>query len=178
MNYSTIITRSSTRHFNLFFSTALLIVLFATLLFSSMATAHANEVVGLNDDEQAALTLINDYRREHGLGELVLQENLIATARWMSQDLANKNYFSHIDSQGRDPFQRQQDFGYTGAWKGENLAAGMSASGDVLTQWKDSPAHNDNLLRPEYKQVGISRYQNPESTYQYYWAITFGSMEP
>ena len=37
--------------------------------------------------------------------------------------MASKNYFSHTDSLGRDPFTRMNAFGYSASAMGENIAA-------------------------------------------------------
>ncbi len=130
---------------------------------------------GLVPEEQVIISLINDYRRSNGLGELTTQANLIEAARWMSKDMGDKNYFNHNDSQGRDPFQRISDFGFNSDFEGENLAAGHESAVETLIQWKNSPAHNTELLTREYTLLGISRYQNPGSTFKFYWSLDFGN---
>jgi uncharacterized protein YkwD len=128
----------------------------------------------LDGEEQAFVRVINDYRRANGLGELAYQPNIEQAAHWMSKDMAEKNYFSHTDSLGRDPFKRMEAFNYKGGWMGENLAAGKGSAGDVLIQFKNSAAHNANLLKPQYKKIGVARYNLPGSAYGWYWTVDFG----
>ncbi len=90
--------------------------------------------------------------------------------------MANNNYFSHTDSLGRDPFTRMAFFGYdTSGYSGENIAAGYATASDTFTQWKNSAAHNANMLDPNYFSLGVGRASNPNSTYGWYWTTDFGS---
>lgn len=130
-----------------------------------------------NDSEELAfLGLINAYRASNGLNALTISTNLNRGSAWMTQDLADNNYFAHTDSLGRSAYARAIDCGYpTGA--GENLAAGTnwSSSGSAMTAWQNSPGHNANMLGTYYQQIGIARYYKAGSQYGWYWATTFGS---
>src|SRR5438128_11472938 len=79
-----------------------------------------------DSEEWAFLSLINNFRAQNGLGPLQVSAGLESSSKWMSGDMAAKNYFSHTDSLGRDPFVRMTAFGYVGNWRGENIAAGYS----------------------------------------------------
>ena len=128
----------------------------------------------LDDEEQNFISIINNYRKSQGLGTLTFQPNMENAANWMSKDMGEKNYFSHTDSMGRDPFKRMADFNYKGGWMGENLAAGKGSAQDAFTQFKNSPGHNANMLRAQYNHIGVARYNVPGSTYGWYWTVDFG----
>jgi hypothetical protein len=135
-----------------------------------------NNPYGLGSEEIAVLDLINRYRRENGKQPLSLSPALIQVSRWMSQDMANKNYLGHTDSLGRDPFKRLADFGYpSNSYRGENLAAGFELAAGAIEGWKNSPGHNRNLLLNEFKYIGISRVFNPDTGYKWFWSTEFGS---
>ncbi|HXG36716.1 MAG TPA: CAP domain-containing protein [Dehalococcoidia bacterium] len=126
-------------------------------------------------EEQTLVSLINNYRASRGLSSLSVSGTLTNAAVWMSQDMATKDYFSHTDSLGRDPFQRMADFGYSyNNWMGENLAAAPPDAATVLQLWTASPTHNAVLLNPNFQVVGIGRAYNAASTYGWYWAADFG----
>jgi hypothetical protein len=96
----------------------------------------------------------------------------------MSRDMAEKDYFSHTDSLGRDPFQRMADLGYNyNAWKGENLAAGSDTPQMTFQLWRDSPGHNANMLNPNFVVVGLAKAHGSDSTYGWYWAADFGGYD-
>ncbi len=137
--------------------------------------APSRPVAALDSEEMQQLVLINQYRAANGLGTLTINETLNQSARWMSQDMAAKNYFSHTDSLGRDPMSRVAAFGYTyNTWKGENLAAGVAAAQDAFSYWKSSPGHNTNMLNPNFTVIGIARVYGEGTTFGWYWSTDFG----
>lgn len=156
-------------------SRLLSLVLFFILTFAFAALSFA-QTPTLDAEELAFLTLINDYRAANGAGPLKASIALTNAAKWMSADMATKNYFSHTDSQGRDPFVRMAAFGYNyNSYRGENIAAGYADATNTFNQWKNSPGHNQNMLNPNYTVIGIGRAYSGSSTYRYYWTTDFGS---
>jgi len=155
-----------------FFISTLLLVL-VTLALPSRTFAQTPT---LDAEEQAFLKLINDYRAQNGAGPLKVSIALTNASKWMSSDMAAKNYFSHTDSLGRDPFVRMAAFTYGyNSYRGENIAAGFSDAVNTFNQWKNSPGHNQNMLNPNYQVIGIGRASGPSSTYGWYWTTDFGS---
>ena len=129
---------------------------------------------GLDSEENNLLNLLNQYRQSNGKPTLSLNSNLTTAARWLSNDMATKNYFDHVDSQGRDFVARLAAFGYNGnTYKGENIAAGFNTGLDVLEGWRGSASHNANMLDPMYHVVGIARIQN-SATHEWYWTLDLG----
>ncbi len=129
----------------------------------------------LDAEEQAFLTLINNYRQQNGLGTLTVDTKLQDASEWMSIDMGVNAYFSHTDSLGRDPWTRMAFFGYNyNTWKGENLAAGTSSAQTAFNLWQDSPGHNANMLGANYTAIGIARRYTAESPYLWYWTTDFG----
>jgi uncharacterized protein YkwD len=156
-----------------------LFLAFILLALATLATAAAGMPRGAeaaqDSEEQAFLTLINNYRTQNGLGTLSLNTQLNNSAEWMSEDMATNNYFSHTDSLGRDPFQRMAAFGYNyNTWKGENLAAGTDTAQAAFNIWKNSPGHNANMLNANFKVIGIARIYSAGTTYGWYWTNDFG----
>ena len=140
------------------------------------ATATLLPAQSLDSEQALFLTLINNYRAQNGLGALQVSPALQQAAQWMSTDMAAKNYFSHTDSLGRDPFQRMAAFNYRYSPAGENLAAGNSGAQATFTQWQSSPGHNQNMLNPGYRAIGIGRAYNAGSSYRWYWTTNFGGV--
>lgn len=125
--------------------------------------------------EGTFLAMLNAYRQEHGVGPLAEDPALAAAAEWMSADMGANAYFSHTDSLGRDPFQRMAAFGYGGnTWKGENLLAGTADPAEALRLWQGSAGHDANLLRPEFRVIGIGRVYTAGSPFGWYWTTDFG----
>ena len=135
----------------------------------------------LSGEEQALLEYVNAYRIENGLNPLTISATLTEAARWMSQDMGDRDYFSHTDSLGRSPFQRMAASGYDceayNTWCGENLAAGVAAGSETFELWRNSPGHNGNMLNPNYVVAGISAVFNQDSTYGWYWTLDLGGFD-
>ena len=151
-------------------------VVFTTMLCllpSSAAIAAGED--DLDTEEREFLRLINNYRASNGLPALVNSRVLSAAANWMSTDMANKNYFNHTDSLGRDPFVRMSALGYGfNTWRGENIAAGRASAAEAFDQWRNSPGHDANMRQTNFKVIGIARAYAAGSTYKWYWTTDFG----
>ncbi len=130
---------------------------------------------GLDAEEAALLTIVNLFRNQNGLAGFALSPTLITTSTWMSTDLATRNpaEFSHTDSLGRNPFARMCAMNYCSGWRGENIAGGIADAAGVFLLWRDSPGHRENLLRPEFRAIGIARVAGPNS-FHWYWTTDFG----
>ncbi|HEY1342283.1 MAG TPA: CAP domain-containing protein, partial [Bryobacteraceae bacterium] len=138
----------------------------------------------LDSEEWAFLTLINNFRAQNGLGALQVSVGLENAAKWMSGDMAAKNYFSHTDSLGRSTGTRLAALGYPYSPWGENLAAGYADAQSAFTGWLNACdpdgsgnctyAHRQNMLGAGYKVIGIARAFGSGSSYGWYWATDFG----
>jgi len=149
--------------------------LFLVLAASVLVTSPAPSAEALDSEEQAFLGIINNYRAQNGLEPLALDPQLNGVARWMADDMAKNDYFSHTDSLGRDPFARMDAMGYTyNTWRGENLVAGTEEAQASFEMWTGSPGHNANMLGANYTVIGIARAYNSGSTFGWYWATEFG----
>jgi len=127
-------------------------------------------------EERAFLDLINDYRRKNGAGNLSLQNQLGAAADHHSQDMADKNYFSHQLSNGDSAEKNIERFGYTNwSFVGENIAAGQETANAVMDAWKSSPEHDRGMRDKNFTEIGIGRAYSNGSKYGWYWTTTFGS---
>jgi uncharacterized protein YkwD len=157
---------------------ALLALPLATNRVHALANCSAGDV-SLDAEEQAFLALINQYRTSHGLGVLTISPDLQRSATWMAVDMGAKNYFGHTDSLGRSPWTRMADCGVAAAG-GENLAGGTSKStgADAFEMFRNSPPHNDNMLFPGFREIGIARAYTPGSRLGWYWATDFGNGSP
>lgn len=152
-----------------------LVVMLSTA-FMLAFTRAAQAAPKIDKVERAQLRVINRYRKENGLKPVRLDKRLSKVAHWMGRDMVANDYFSHVDQLGRDPFARLLDFKYPDdTWRGENLAAGSEDAEGAFTQWRESEAHNRNMLNGNYRAIGIARVYDPSSEYGWYWVTEFGS---
>lgn len=148
---------------------------FSLLFTIVIAFGAQTRAQSLDAEEQTMLRLINEYRAQNGLGQLAASIAVTRASEWHSADMAAKNYFSHIDSQGRNPFVRMAAFGYNyQTAMGENIAAGYNDAVRTFNQWKNSAGHNATMLNPNYKVIGIAREYGASTIYKWYWTTDFG----
>lgn len=129
----------------------------------------------VDDEEQAFLRLINDYRGRNNAPALTISPALTRAATWMAYDLSTRSGLAHSDSLGRTPWLRMPDCGYA-IPGGENLAAGTNRSGAqwALDAWIASPSHREVMLARDFAAIGIARVYVEGSRYGWYWVTDFG----
>src|SRR5215218_6470113 len=110
----------------------------------------------------ATLCLLNGERADHGLAPLAPNGRLAAAAKPYAADLVAGSYFSHTGRDGSGLFDRVKRTGYlprdAGWVLGENLAwgtGGLATPGSIMQAWMNSPGHRENILNPEFREVGI-----------------------
>jgi uncharacterized protein YkwD len=110
--------------------------------------------------EAALLALLNQERVERGLQPLRADERLRVSARAHARDMLKRGYFAHATPEGASPFDRMTAVGARYGTAGENLALAPTAeiAHDGLMK---SPGHRENILRPEFRRVGIGALRAP-----------------
>jgi uncharacterized protein YkwD len=121
--------------------------------------------------ETEQMRLMNQDRVQHGLSPLECHLGLVGVAHDYSETMAVDSYFSHIDRQGRQPWDRVNEAGISG-WRAiaENIAYGQSTPAAVQEAWMDSPGHRANILNGTYTHIGVGAY-NHNGTW--YWTQVF-----
>jgi len=127
--------------------------------------------------------LVNKERAKRGLSALSKDKRLNKVARKYSQDMVNRNFFSHNDPDGRSFYDRYKAEGYecsirsgtTSCMGAENIAQSNLFSSyiykdgktffnwstedkiaeSVVKQWMSSKGHKANILTPYFKRQGI-----------------------
>jgi len=160
--------------------------------------------------EQQLLVLVNQYRAsgatcggvsKPAVGALTMESHLRCAARLHSQDMGERDYFSHTtwnpsgtvctdNSEcttgnscgkkgeettlrcGKGPGIRFDEAGVeTGTW-GENIAAGSSTAAGTMTQWMNSTGHCNNIMNGNFHTIGVG-YASVSGS-PYYWTQAFG----
>ncbi len=104
--------------------------------------------------EAEMLRLVNIERAKVGLRALKINEPLKQVAREHAKDMFARGYFSHDTPEGKDPFDRMDEAGIHYLTAGENLALAPTIE-LAHTGLMNSPKHKENILYPEFGQVGI-----------------------
>ncbi|AZT89647.1 SafA/ExsA family spore coat assembly protein [Caldicellulosiruptor changbaiensis] len=109
----------------------------------------------LNVLENEVIKLTNQERAKVGLPALKTNWQLSRVARFKSQDMANKNYFSHYSPTYGSPFKMMESFGLKFMAAGENIAYGQRSAQEVVRAWMSSPGHRANILSPSFTEIGV-----------------------
>ncbi len=140
--------------------------------------------INVNILESRIHDLINEKRRQKGLSSLRYDSKLAYIAQKHSQDMANKNFFDHINPNGEDPTARGLKSGYRcykdyGSYYEEGLAENFFQNNlydsvtyyngipsydwntleeiaqSTVNGWMNSPGHRQNILTSTYDKEGI-----------------------
>lgn len=121
--------------------------------------------------EEQVLNLVNQERQKVGLKPLAMDWELARVARMKSQDMANKNYFSHTSPTYGSPFDMMKQFGISFRTAGENIASGQRTPEEVMQSWMNSQGHRANILKPDYTHLGVGYYRG--GSYGHMWTQMF-----
>lgn len=136
-------------------------------------------VTFLSNSETELIRLVNEYRVANGLNALEVRADLNKSARYKSKAMIEHNYFSHDNPQdGNVSFSGLMinvfKYNHYSSF-GENLASqfggGTNGSAEkYFLQWKNSPGHNDNMLNPNWKYmgIGVANTSKAGSAFKYY----------
>jgi uncharacterized protein YkwD len=105
--------------------------------------------------EYQLFDLTNAARVNHGLSVLSWEEAVRKTARDHSKDMADNNYFSHTNLEGKSPFDRMTEDNITYRMAGENLATGQLSSIFAHEGLMNSLGHRKNILQTDFKSLGV-----------------------
>lgn len=100
--------------------------------------------------------LINAYRKEQHRSPLLPHPSLEASAQLKLQDMIAKKYYRHQDATNTPSWYlfKKAHYDYTSA--GENLSFGLQSPWQVFDGWKASAQHNEQLLSPNYRDMGVA----------------------
>ncbi len=105
--------------------------------------------------EAEVIRLVNIERSKKGLQALKADWEISRVARYKSQDMINKKYFSHTSPTYGSPFKMLETFGIRFSSAGENIAYGQKTPAAVMNSWMNSSGHRANILSPSYTHIGV-----------------------
>lgn len=110
---------------------------------NSSVSAYAQEVVNL----------VNAERAKEGLSPLSIDSKVTAAAQVRATEI--KTSFSHTRPDGRSCFTALAEAGASYSGAGENIAIGQKTPSEVVTAWMNSPGHRANIMKPNFKYIGV-----------------------
>jgi uncharacterized protein YkwD len=152
------------------------IVVAAIAFSTTIAAKQVQPQIGVSDLEHKIYELINSERQARNLKKLVFDERLSNIARAHSQDMVKRDFFNHINPDGRGPRDRLRLAGYK-CPKGvgenifqNNLYSRVTTSGNrksydwnsldqiadtTVKGWMHSSGHRQNILQRSYVMTGV-----------------------
>ncbi len=99
----------------------------------------------------------NIERQKRGLPVLQESSKLNQSADLKTEDMLNLQYFSHLSPTGKGVKYLAERVGYDYLFLGENLARGnFKDDQDLVESWMRSLGHRENILNPDFAEIGIS----------------------
>jgi uncharacterized protein YkwD len=107
-------------------------------------------------EEKELLDLTNQERKKADRKPLKPSPVLFKVARAHSANMAKQGKMAHV-LDGKNPFQRLKAAGYPYYRAGENVGVGNVPLKGVMKGWMDSKLHRENILNPEFTEIGLGR---------------------
>ena len=109
----------------------------------------------ITDFESEVVSLTNREREKAGLPALSEDWELSRVARFKSQDMHDRHYFSHTSPTYGSPFEMMRAFGLSYRSAGENIAMGYRTPAAVVEGWMNSDGHRANILNASFTRIGV-----------------------
>jgi uncharacterized protein YkwD len=118
----------------------------------------------LKEVERRIFLLTNEERRKRRLPPLDKDNALVETARAHSDDMIRRDFFSHVNPDGKAPQDRVAPvYSRTVSRTGENIWGGHGHDYSdpkliarvIVDGWMSSPGHRANILNPSYTNLGV-----------------------
>jgi len=119
-----------------------------------------------------AIDLINTSRKNAGLPELTVNEQLTSAAQVRAVEAAQN--LTHTRPNEMQYYTAVDTAGYKWENIGENLAKGATTPQSAVVAWMNSESHKENILSKDYTDIGIAVMATDGS---YYIAAIFASPE-
>jgi uncharacterized protein YkwD len=120
--------------------------------------------------ERQSFDLVNSIRVRFGKKALEWNDQIAATARKHSKDMAVRDFFDHDNKSGLSPFDRMDNDGIAYRMASENIAAGQSSAIFAHEGWMNSKGHRDNILL-DIQKLGVGVYFG--GSYETYYTQNF-----
>lgn len=107
-------------------------------------------------DAAKIITEVNDERVARGLTPLAQNRMLDNASLQKAISLSKIQSLIHTKSQDGVAWSFINDAGYLYEIAGENLAVNFQNEEEIVDHWMNSPSHRENILRPDFADVGVA----------------------
>jgi hypothetical protein len=131
-------------------------LLILKIVFTLLSVNIAPNVFFADITKNALENFVNQTRQAIGLKPLAENQKLNYAAQLKAENMIQEQYFQHTSPSGITPWVWFVKAGYNYHYAGENLAIGFYESEEVFNAWLNSPTHKENIVNPNYTEVGTS----------------------
>ncbi len=137
---------------------------------SAAETINSITVTGTIDYDESykVLEMVNKERAANGLSAITMDEDFLEKAVQRSAEISL--YYEHERPDGSDLSSLVE--GLIGSF-GENIAYGFNSAEEVMSKWMTSTDHKANILKSNYKSMGIACFTAADGTK--FWVQLFQS---
>ncbi len=134
------------------------------------AKENMDEYSGLINLE---LIIINGYRAKKGIAPLKLNKHLTEIACARAEEIAWSGKHSHTRPNGLRFASILREAGIRSGTVGENIGWGYATVNEVCKEWKNSPSHYENIMNPNFTEIGIGIAADPDPDRKLCWTQIF-----
>jgi len=152
--------------------------MFFTVLWAAASTAFLRAddepktgVFRVLVDEATVVEQANVERKKVDVPPLTMNPLLSDAARAHALNMAKQDKLEHT-LDGKTADERVTAVGYKWSATGENIGWNARTAKDAVASWMDSPPHKENMLNPEYTEIGVGVAVNAKG--ERYWVQVFG----
>ena len=117
----------------------------------------------LSEVVQKIVDLTNEFRGEHDLNAVATNERLAKTSQYFADFMARTGKYGHT-ADDNTPAERAEQHEYAYCMVSENIAYQFRSTGfaadelaeRLVTGWKESPEHRENMLDPDLMEIGVA----------------------
>lgn len=104
----------------------------------------------------SVVSAVNELRLQSQLPELETESRLFKSATAKANDMCDRGYFSHESPTGLNPWYWLQQSQFEFEFAGENLARHVTELPELITSWKESPTHLENMIDSRFTLTGVA----------------------
>lgn len=119
------------------------------------------------------LNIINGFRAEKGIAPLKLSNELTEIASARAEEIAWSGKHSHTRPNGLRFSSILKEAGIKEGTVGENIGWGFETVNEVCNEWKNSQSHYENIMNPDFTEIGIGIAADPDPDRKLCWTQIF-----
>jgi uncharacterized protein YkwD len=127
------------------------------------------DLSGGSVDPASSLSMINQYRSNHGLAPLVWDPAVARIAQRQADEMAAADRVHSMADARLDAALAAAGIGY-GSFLA-NFSAGYRTFAETFSGWRESKIHDATMLAPRATRVGLATAQAPRSKYRIFWTL-------